>query len=333
VSRSTNGVLAEDVTHCYEQIQVLRGITVAVSAGEFVTLLGSSGSGKTTLLRIIAGLLTPTAGRVVIADVDVTKFAPEKRGVGLVFQNYALFPHLSVADNITFPLRMRGTSHRETQHRLHWVVQMVGLHGLESRYPAQLSGGQQQRVALARAIVFQPQVLLLDEPLGALDKRLRQHLGDELRDLQRQLGITTVYVTHDQEEAFVLSDRIAVMDNGAIVQFDTPENIYRSPKGLFVARFVGALNEFSGVVADVRADRIVLRTMNGVEVSAKLPPKSSYTRIESSLWNQARAFSYLVPGCESLCAGCTGSQPGFWRELDQGGSRCGGQRPGSCVRR
>src|SRR5690606_23069967 len=207
--------------------------------GGFLTLLGPSGCGKTTMLRMIAGFANLDEGRILIDGADIGHLAPEARGTGMVFQNYALFPHLSVAGNVGFGLRMRRMSRQEIDRRTRAVLELVKLNGFEDRYPSQLSGGQQQRVALARALAIEPKVLLLDEPLGALDRNLRDAMQIELRRLQRHLGITTVMVTHDQEEALLLSDWIAVMNHGRIEQFGAPLEIYDRPRSTFVAQFMG----------------------------------------------------------------------------------------------
>jgi ABC-type Fe3+/spermidine/putrescine transport system ATPase subunit len=258
-------VRAENIRHTFGDFAALKGVSLEISPGQFVSLLGPSGSGKTTLLRIIAGLLTPKSGRVFIEERDVTRVPADKREIGFVFQNYALFPHLNVFENIAFPLRLRRVPSVQMRQRVGAALEKVFLHGLDRRYPAELSGGQQQRVALARAIVFDPAVLLMDEPLGSLDKRLRQQLQLELRRLQRALRITTVYVTHDQEEAFTMSDQIAVMGQGKLHQFGTPEEVYRQPSDDFVASFVGDLNYFEGELA--RQDNgFLVRTGSGLAI-------------------------------------------------------------------
>jgi spermidine/putrescine ABC transporter ATP-binding subunit len=255
-----------DTWHRFRDFVALRGVSLHVQPGEFVTLLGPSGSGKTTLLRIIAGLVRPTAGRVLIGGRDVTRLPADKRSIGFVFQNYALFPHLTVFGNVAFPLKLRRTPGAEISRRVRDALDLVRLGGLEERYPAQLSGGQQQRVALARGIVFNPSVLLMDEPLGSLDKRLRQQLQLELRRLQRELSVTTIYVTHDQEEAFSMSDRIAVMSGGEIRQFDEPEAVYKRPSDYFVANFVGDLNYFQGELLAGPNGTQRLVTSSGLEI-------------------------------------------------------------------
>ena len=213
-----------------------------------MTVLGPSGSGKTTLLTLIAGLAGPSAGRIDIGGRDVTLLPAARRNVGLVFQSYALFPHMSVAANVAFPLSVRGLAAAEIERRVEDALRLVQLSGFERRKPSQLSGGQQQRVALARAFVFEPEILLLDEPLGALDRKLREQLQVELRQLQRSLGITTILVTHDQEEALSLSDRIVVLDQGRVQQIATPEDAYLRPANRFVADFLGTANLFEGVL-------------------------------------------------------------------------------------
>jgi ABC-type Fe3+/spermidine/putrescine transport system ATPase subunit len=253
------GVRADSIVHRYDTVDVLKRVTLDVQPGEFLTLLGASGSGKSTLLQAIAGLIQPHEGRIFIQGTDVTRLAPERRQLGYVFQNYALFPHLTVADNVAFPLKMRGVARSARRQPVMEALELTGLSALANRFPGQLSGGQQQRVALARAIPFQPRVLLLDEPLGALDRQLRQQLGLELRRLQRSLGITAVYVTHDQEEAFSLSSRVAVMDAGNILQVGTPEEVYRTPRSLFVAAFLGDLNAIPATVVDRTAEGAIVR--------------------------------------------------------------------------
>jgi spermidine/putrescine transport system ATP-binding protein len=222
--------------------EVLAGVSLAVSAGEFLTLLGPSGCGKTTTLRIIAGLEAPTSGRVFLNGADVTQMPPEKRNVNTVFQNYALFPHMSVAANIGYGLRLRKTPKAEAARKVSEMLRLVKLEGYEKRQPGSLSGGQRQRVAIARAIILAPHILLLDEPLGALDLQLRRQMQVELKSLQKALNITFIYITHDQEEALNMSDRIAVMRDGRIEQIGTPEDIYERPATRFSASFIGQTN-------------------------------------------------------------------------------------------
>ena len=234
------------------------GIDLDIAAGEFFTMLGPSGSGKTTTLRVIAGFERPDAGRVELQGVDVTRVAPSQRAVNTVFQDYALFPHMTVAENVEYGLRVKGMSRRERRQRAELMLERVRLPGLGSRKPVQLSGGQRQRVALARAIVNGPPVLLLDEPLGALDLKLRQEMQIFLKALQRDLGITFVYVTHDQEEALTMSDRMAVFNEGRIEQVGAPADVYEHPQTEFVAGFVGVSNvlERGGRRFTIRPEKI-----------------------------------------------------------------------------
>ena len=226
----------------FGSVPVLRDLNLDVEAGEFLTLLGPSGSGKTTLLMILAGFARANGGSIRVGDDEIITTPPHRRNIGMVFQNYALFPHMNVFHNIAFPLKQRGVAAAETAERVEKALELVKLKGLGERRVDQLSGGQRQRVALARAIVFEPRIVLMDEPLSALDKGLREHMQIELRALHRRLGMTTVYVTHDQREAITMSDRIAVMNAGRIEQLDKPETLYAAPKTQFVAGFIGESN-------------------------------------------------------------------------------------------
>lgn len=229
----------------YGTVRAVDGVDLEIQSGEFVTFLGPSGSGKTTTLQIIAGFVEATAGQVLLDGERVTA-PPHKRNIGMVFQNYALFPHMTAAQNVGYPLKVRKVSKNETRQRVNEALEMVGLADRGDRYPKQLSGGQQQRIALARALVFRPKIVLLDEPLGALDKNLREHLQLEIKRIQHELGITMIYVTHDQEEALVMSDRIAVFNEGRIEQLGDPEEVYEHPSSRFVADFIGESNIFRG---------------------------------------------------------------------------------------
>lgn len=242
-------LLLDGVCKRYGTVVALDSTDLAVRSGEFLTLLGPSGSGKTTLLSIVAGLVAPSGGRVCVDGRDVTGLPSHKRNIGMVFQNYALFPHLSVFENIAFPLRMRRWPAREIAGAVAGALEMVQLASLAGRLPGQLSGGQQQRIALARCLVYRPGVILMDEPLGALDRRLRESIQEEIRRLHKELGATIVYVTHDQEEALSLSDRICLMNHARVAQIGTPEELYRQPNSVFAAKFLGDSNIFSGTVA------------------------------------------------------------------------------------
>jgi len=237
----------------FGSVTALEDVSLSICDGEFFTFVGPSGCGKTTLLRSIAGLETPARGSVALGGQDVTDEPPEERNVGVVFQNYSLFPHMSVAENVAYGLRFHELSDgRDSEERVDELLELVDLAGFGDREPGQLSGGQKQRVALARALAPEPDVLLLDEPLSALDARLRKELRVQIKTIQRDLGITTVYVTHDQAEALAISDRIAVMQNGKLQQVDTPETVYRQPASRAVAEFIGDNNVLAGVVADDR---------------------------------------------------------------------------------
>ncbi|VIO67564.1 ABC transporter ATP-binding protein [Bradyrhizobium ivorense] len=234
------------LTKEYGSVRAVGDVSIDIAAGEFVTMLGPSGSGKTTVLMMIAGLVEPSAGVITIGGRDVTHVRPQHRNLGVVFQSYALFPHLTVAENIAFPLRMRRRSEGEIRRKVARMLDLVRLPNVGERAPGQLSGGQQQRVALARALVFDPPVLLLDEPLSALDKKLRENMQFEIRELHRNLGITIVNVTHDQTEALVMSDRVIIMSDGRVVQSGSPSELYESPRSSFVADFLGASNFLKG---------------------------------------------------------------------------------------
>ena len=233
-------------------------VSIAIAAGEFVTLLGASGSGKTTTLMMVAGFVEPDAGTILIAGAPIERIPPEQRNLGVVFQSYALFSHMTVAENIAFPLRMRHVPRADARNRAAKALEMVGLSGYGGRRIEQLSGGQQQRVALARALVFEPPVLLMDEPLGALDRKLREQMQGEIKNLQRSLGLTVLYVTHDQEEAMVMSDRIAIMRDGRIEQFGPSAEMYDRPVSAFVADFLGESNLWIARVVRVEGDAVTL---------------------------------------------------------------------------
>jgi len=270
MSPSEDYLKIENVYKHYGSVKAVDGITLSVQRGEFLTFLGPSGSGKTTLLMMIAGFVFPDKGRVVLADQDLTRIPPYSRGLGMVFQNYALFPHMTVFDNVAFPLRLRKMASTDIRRSIHDALEMVHLQGLEGRYPSQLSGGQQQRVSLARALVFRPKILLMDEPLGALDKKLREAMQIELKHIQGQVGITVLYVTHDQEEALTLSDRIAVMREGQVEQVGSAQDLYERPASRFVADFIGETNLIEVTLEPSRGDLMAVssRCLNRIPVIA-----------------------------------------------------------------
>ena len=248
------GLSLRNLTKRFGKTIGVQDLTLEIHDGELMTLLGPSGCGKTTTLRCVAGLLKPDAGEIYLGEQRMTDLLPEKRGIGLVFQNYALWPHMTVYGNLAFGLQLRGIARAEAQKRIDKALAMVRLAGFQDRYPRQLSGGQQQRVALARALVIEPRLLLLDEPLSNLDAQLREEMRFEIRELQKRLGVTTVYVTHDQAEALALSDRIAILHQGKLVQVGAPAEIYTHPGNRFVAGFIGLTSFLQGVIASPAAE-------------------------------------------------------------------------------
>jgi putative spermidine/putrescine transport system ATP-binding protein len=245
-ARTGAPILFEHVRKRFGDVEAVADVTLAIERGEFITFLGPSGSGKTTCLMLLAGFEVPDAGEIFIDGHPISRIPPFRRNIGVVFQNYALFPHMTAGENIGFALRQRGVDRGEIRSLVGKALGLVQMAGLENRYPRQLSGGQQQRVAIARAVIFQPRVLLMDEPLSALDKKLREDMQYEIKRLHDRLGITFVYVTHDQHEALIMSDRIAVMDKGKIAQLGTPADVYDRPANRFVASFVGESNFLDG---------------------------------------------------------------------------------------
>src|SRR5215208_271729 len=279
----------DDVTKTFDgRVLAVDGVTLDIAAGEFFSLLGPSGCGKTTSLRMIAGFELPDSGRVHVAGRDITDLPVHKRDMGMVFQSYALFPHRTVAENVAFGLRMREVPKPDIERRVKAALAQVALTGLEERKPGQLSGGQQQRVALARALVVEPPVLLCDEPLGALDRKLRQQMQFELKELQKRLGVTLVFVTHDQEEALAMSDRIAVMNHGKVEQVGAPTEIYERPRTRFVADFIGEINilEETGRARALRPEKIRLVSeaarVSGTVETANFLGGSTLLRISTS---------------------------------------------------
>jgi putative spermidine/putrescine transport system ATP-binding protein len=260
----------DGVTKRYGDERVVDTVSAIVRPGEFFSLLGPSGSGKTTTLMMIAGFAMPDGGTIRVDGADLTRVPPQRRGLGMVFQNYAIFPHLNVFENVAFPLRARHVPAMELRQRVEAALELVRLDRFAQRFARQLSGGQQQRVAIARAIVFQPSIVLMDEPLGALDKNLRYEMQVEIKDIQQRLGMTVVYVTHDQEEAMNMSDRIAIMNHGRIEQLGPPRTIYDRPSNVFVARFLGEANLIEGTIESATAGQAVLRTRDGAALRAQL---------------------------------------------------------------
>jgi len=259
-----------DVQKSYDgESLVVKGFNLDIRQGEFVTLLGPSGSGKTTCLMMMAGFETPTHGEILLKDTPINGLPPHKRGIGMVFQNYALFPHMSVAENLAFPLEVRDLSKDEINQKVKRALDMVHLGDFGDRRPAQLSGGQQQRVALARALVFEPELVLMDEPLGALDKNLREEMQYEIKRIHADLGVTMIYVTHDQTEAMTMSDRIAVFNDGVVQQLASPETLYEAPENAFVAYFIGENNRLVGEVAAQQGETCTVRLDSGETVTAK----------------------------------------------------------------
>lgn len=257
----------ENITVEYGNAAVVNNVSLKVREKELLTLLGPSGCGKTTTLNIIAGLLKPKKGRVYLDGQDITDLPPYSRGISMVFQNYALFPHKSVFDNIRFGLKMRGVGREESEKKVREVLELVKLREYEKRMPHQLSGGEQQRVALARAIVIDPKVLLLDEPLSNLDAKMRMHMRTELKNIQRRIGVTAIYVTHDQAEALIMSDHVAVMNKGEILQVGGPKEIYEKPKTKFVADFIGEINFMEANIEGITDDSLIISVDLGFTLS------------------------------------------------------------------
>jgi len=273
VSKAGNGggfVVFDRVQKSYDgETLVVKDLNLAIAKGEFLTMLGPSGSGKTTCLMMLAGFETATHGEILLDGKPINKIPPHKRGIGMVFQNYALFPHMTVGENLSFPLEVRGLGKSEREAKIKRALDMVQMGAFANRRPAQLSGGQQQRIALARALVFSPEVVLMDEPLGALDKQLREHMQFEITHLAHELGITTVYVTHDQTEALTMSDNVAVFNDGVIQQLAPPDKLYEEPQNSFVAQFIGENNTMDGTVKEIHGDVCVVELDGGALVDAR----------------------------------------------------------------
>jgi iron(III) transport system ATP-binding protein len=295
----TASVRLENLSKHFDDVKAVDDVDLTVDAGTLICLLGPSGCGKTTTLRMIAGFEDPTSGRILIGDDDVTGVPPYARPTAMVFQSYALFPHMSVHDNIAYGLRARRVSKAETEEKVQAVIELMELRGQEKKSPPQLSGGQQQRVALARALVIQPKVLLFDEPLSNLDAQLRVRMRSEIRGVQRQLGITSVYVTHDQEEAFSIADLVAIMNQGKLIQLGTPRDLYRRPADRFVAEFVGLSNIVPVEVVSSDAGGAVVRVF-GKTIQSRRPPREPENKVAVVL--RPEALEIEAAGSEGVPA-------------------------------
>ncbi|MDJ0823388.1 MAG: ABC transporter ATP-binding protein [Paracoccaceae bacterium] len=268
-SNSDAFVAFERVQKSYDgETLVVKDLNLTMPKGEFLTMLGPSGSGKTTCLMMLAGFETATHGEIKLDGVSINNIPPHKRGIGMVFQNYALFPHMTIYENLSFPLEVRKMGKADREQKVKRALDMVEMGAFGGRRPAQLSGGQQQRIALARALVFEPELVLMDEPLGALDKQLREKMQFEITDLAHRLGITVVYVTHDQTEALTMSDRVAVFDDGRIQQLDPPDTLYEKPQNSFVAQFIGENNTLEGTITQITGETCLVKLADGQEIDA-----------------------------------------------------------------
>ena len=275
MSKNSKFVKFDKVDKSYDgKVLVVKDLNLDISEGEFITMLGPSGSGKTTCLMMLAGFETPTNGEIFLDSNPISNIPPHKRGIGMVFQNYALFPHMTVYENLAFPLRVRKIAKDEIDKKVDKALSMVSLTGFENRMPGQLSGGQQQRVAVARALVFDPAVVLMDEPLGALDKNLRESMQYEIKHIHESIGVTVVYVTHDQSEALTMSNRIAVFNDGKVQQLSSPDKLYEEPVNSFVAEFIGENNTFQGEVSDISGGKCKVKLKEGEILANPINVKS-----------------------------------------------------------
>ncbi|MEU0109940.1 ABC transporter ATP-binding protein [Streptomyces sp. NPDC006251] len=300
-SRTGKSLSVSGLRKSYSGTTVVDGVDMEIAAGEFVTFLGSSGSGKTTTLMMLAGFTEPDSGTIAVDGRDITRLNPGKRDFGFVFQQYLLFPHMTVSENVAFPLQLRGVSKTEIRRRVGETLEAAGLSKFAGRKPRELSGGQQQRVALCRVLVYRPPIVLMDEPLGALDKKLRDQMQTEIKSIQRELGLTVVYVTHDQEEALVMSDRIAIMKDGRIEQFDTPRGLFERPSSPFVADFLGAANFLTGKVEEPGGDGSTrVRLDTGGVLKARAHPYAPGQRVRAAV---RPSKLRLVSAEESCCSG------------------------------
>lgn len=292
-----SGIRFENVSKAYGSVTVVDSLNLDIANGEFISLLGPSGSGKTTLLMMLAGFENVTKGRILVDGAPINDIPTYRRDMGVVFQSYALFPHLDVGRNVAFPLEMRGASRNEIRTRVDKALDMVQLLHLRDRRPLQLSGGQQQRIALARALVFEPRIVLMDEPLGALDKNLREQMQLDIRAIHKRLGVTIVFVTHDQQEALTMSDRIAVFNMGKVQQIGTPRDIYDSPANRFVAEFIGETNLLQGTVHGVDGSDVVVKLPDGTDIAGRAAlPLSPGTAALASLRPERVQLSSERPG-------------------------------------
>ena len=285
MTSSKSFVKFDKVDKSYDgKVLVVKDLNLDINEGEFITMLGPSGSGKTTCLMMLAGFETPTNGEIYLDSKPISRIPPHKRGIGMVFQNYALFPHLTVYENLSFPLKVRKLSKDDIDKKVDKALSMVSLSGFEKRMPNQLSGGQQQRVAVARSLVFDPQLVLMDEPLGALDKNLRESMQYEIKHIHESIGVTVVYVTHDQSEALTMSSRIAVFNDGKVQQLSTPDKLYEEPVNSFVAEFIGENNTFAGEVTDISGGKCKVKLDTGGEIiSNPISVKSKGEKTKVSL--------------------------------------------------
>lgn len=291
-----------DVSKSYKSNDVVKSVNLDVKKGEFLTILGPSGVGKTTLLKIIAGFEKCNKGKIILNGNDITNLPPYKRNIGMLFQNYALFPHMTIFDNIAFPLKIRKMSKEKIKKKVFDILNRVRLSGFEKRYPRQLSGGQQQRVALARALVFNPPVLLLDEPMAALDKQLKKQMQTEIKQIQEDLGVTTISVTHDQEEALSMSSRVCVMHNGHISQIGRPKEIYNNPNNLFVAQFIGEANIIKGKVINIRDDIACINIFKNNTIYVNCKNKNLANGDELNIVIRPEKIKIVIGGNYAGCA-------------------------------
>jgi len=295
----------EHIEKSYDgEILVIKDLNLQISQGEFLTMLGPSGSGKTTILMMLAGFEIPTHGEIYLKDRAIGNIAPHKRNIGMVFQSYALFPHMTIRENLAYPLKVRKLNKSVIKEKVNKALEMVELRGFGDRFPIQLSGGQQQRIAVARALIFEPQLVLMDEPLGALDKNLREQMQYEIRRIHERLNVTVVYVTHDQSEAMTMSSRVAVFEDGVIQQLSTPDVLYEEPENAFVAQFIGENNRLSGKVIEISGDKCTVELDSGGIVKAlKVNVHAIGDRTSMSLRPERVTLNPANNGVENIFAG------------------------------